>query len=85
LPLFAEMIEAMDETKDPCNNFYEYACGGWLKRTPIPDSRTRYSRFEKLSESNSIVLKKIINDLIKGKRNASVSRLFSCISIFFGF
>ena len=60
----ARIIETMDREVDPCNNFYEYACGSWIRNTPIPDSRSRYSRFEKLSERNSIVLKEIIQGLL---------------------
>ena len=67
------IIETMDEKVDPCENFYQYSCGNWLKNTPIPDSRTRYSRFEKLSEQNSIVIKQILNQLITKQKNASVS------------
>ena len=62
----------MDPTVDPCENFYDYACGNWIRKTPIPDSRARYSRFEKLAEDNSIILKQIINNLISKKLNASV-------------
>ncbi|XP_057304506.1 endothelin-converting enzyme homolog [Hydractinia symbiolongicarpus] len=71
----ARIIEAMDHKVSPCENFYQYACGGWLHNTPIPDSRTRYSRFQKLSEQNSVIIKKILNDLNSGQRNASTPAL----------
>src|SRR5262245_8193782 len=29
-------INAMDKTADPCTNFYQFACGNWIKNNPIP-------------------------------------------------
>jgi len=53
-------IHAMDKTADPCNDFYQYACGTWLKENEIPRDRTGWSRFVEVSERNREVLHDIL-------------------------
>lgn len=31
-----EIEESLDVTIDPCDNFYEFSCGGWIKKNPAP-------------------------------------------------
>ena len=46
----AEIISNMDHTADPCDDFYQFACGGFIEKTVIPDDRTRMSSFSVLSD-----------------------------------
>jgi putative endopeptidase len=34
-------LPAIDKTADPCTNFYQYACGNWMKNNPIPSDQAR--------------------------------------------
>ena len=46
----AEIIKNMDKEADPCTDFYQFACGGFMERTSIPDDRTRMSSFSVLGD-----------------------------------
>jgi putative endopeptidase len=49
-------VNAIDKTADPCNDFFDYACGNWRKNNPIPSDQTRWGRFNELSERNRYLL-----------------------------
>lgn len=53
----ARLLQNMDTTVKPCDNFYQYACGGWLERHVIPETSSRHSVFDILRDKLEIVLK----------------------------
>lgn len=43
----------LNESVDPCNDFFQYSCGTWIKDNPIPSSENRFSTFAQLLENNN--------------------------------
>jgi endothelin-converting enzyme/putative endopeptidase len=58
-------IPSMDRTADPCVDFYQYTCGGWMKNNPIPPDQSRWSVYGKLANDNLQFLWGILDDLAK--------------------
>src|SRR6185312_15794930 len=53
-------LGAMDKSVDPCQDFYQYACGTWRKNNPIPPDQSRCGRFNELADYNRQFLHKIL-------------------------
>ena len=58
---------AMDLAANPCQDFYQYTCGGWRAKNPIPPDQSRWGRFNELSEYNLNLLRNILEDVSKKK------------------
>ena len=46
----AEILNRMDRKVDPCHDFYNFACGGYIENNVIPDDKSRSSMFSELSD-----------------------------------
>lgn len=56
----SQMVEAMDRSAHPCHDFYQFACGGWIRKNPLPDGRSRWSTFNSIWEQNQALLKHLL-------------------------
>ena len=61
-------IENLDKTADPAVDFYQYACGGWMKTHPLTGEYSRFGSFDMLAENNREQLKSLIEE-IAGRKN----------------
>ena len=67
-------LNSMDKTADPCEDFYQYSCGGWMKNNPIPADQASWSVYGKLHEDNQRFLWGILDDLSKKTAGRSANQ-----------
>jgi putative endopeptidase len=56
----------MDLTTQASDDFYQYACGGWMAKNPLPAAYARYGSFDQLAENNNKRINGILDELLHG-------------------
>ncbi|XP_041837201.1 endothelin-converting enzyme 1 [Melanotaenia boesemani] len=71
ITMASAVMGALDRSVDPCHDFYNFACGGWVKNNPLPEGKSRWGPFSNLWEHNMLVMKHLLeNTTMKGLSEA---------------
>lgn len=69
----SSILHSIDQSIDPCDNFYAYSCNQWIKNNPIPDGKSMWGTFGKLEQQNQLVIKNVLErDIDEFKSKAEV-------------
>jgi putative endopeptidase len=62
-------LENIDKSVDPCTDFYQYACGNWMKNAQIPSDQPEWASFVEVDERNNEILRGILEKAAAGGPN----------------
>jgi putative endopeptidase len=66
-------VTSMDKSTDPCVDFYQYSCGGWMKGNPIPPDQPRWDVYSKVEDENQQFLWGLLEEAGRAGSGASAS------------
>ena len=58
-------LTSLDRAANPCEDFYQFACGGWISQHPAPPDQPHYGRFDELQDRNNEILRDILQNAAK--------------------
>ena len=58
----AEYLRNMNTSADPCEDFFQYSCGSWIKDHPIPPSRNAFDTFFQVYDKNSRSIRRLLEE-----------------------
>ncbi|MBP5258958.1 MAG: M13 family metallopeptidase [Prevotella sp.] len=56
----------LDRNVRPADDFYQFACGGWMEKNPLPAAFSRFGSFDQLAENNNERINSILTELQNG-------------------
>jgi len=61
----------IDKSVSPCDDFFHYASGNWLKNNPVPPAESRWGSFNELADRNNATQKAILEELARNSGTAA--------------
>ncbi|KAK2148688.1 hypothetical protein LSH36_487g03042 [Paralvinella palmiformis] len=70
----SRILEALDDNVDPCDDFFEFACGAWNRKNIIPDDRASYNTFGKLKDELDVILKRLLEKPVESDEANAITQ-----------
>eukprot|EP00055_Hartaetosiga_balthica_P018706 m.135210 g.135210 ORF g.135210 m.135210 type:complete len:714 (-) comp9866_c0_seq1:190-2331(-) len=75
----AQLLKKLDLDANPCENFYQYACGGWDESNEIPSDSASTSQFSELYDANTVKLRDLLEKNLNNTEYKSPSYYKACM------